>query len=158
MAKKDTLKSSATRAMKRQDMASPEPAYTYVDAVTQEAVCPICQAHRKMPVPASVDSFADWLLRFGREHVICQPRASVNRDFLVVCATRYCLGRQSYVVSSMTRYLIQNAKRIHPSDRAVIIKDIQEQAKFGYGQKIDEQEWMRALRELSAMQIEDSPR
>lgn len=74
-----------------------------------------------------------------------------DRDFLVVCAVRYCLGRQSYVVGMMADYLVKNAKAINSSDRRVILEDIDSQAKYGYGDKCDEVEWMRAKAALKAV-------
>lgn len=74
-----------------------------------------------------------------------------DRDFLVVCAVRYCLGRQSYVVGMMADYLVKNAAHINSSDRRVILNDISRHAKFGYGDKCDEAEWMKAKVALKAV-------
>lgn len=71
-----------------------------------------------------------------------------DRDFLVVCSVRYCLGRDSYIVSSMTDYLKKNAKLLHPADRAVIVRDIEECD--DYGDEMVKREWTGALAALNA--------
>lgn len=74
----------------------------------------------------------------NRQHT--EPKK--DRDFLLVCAVRYCLGRSSYIVSTMTDYLIKHAKEISLADLRVIANDIDEQK--DYGASIDKHEWMRA--------------
>lgn len=78
-----------------------------------------------------------------------------DRDFLVVCAVRYCLGRQSYIVGTMTDYLKQNAAKINDADRRTILNDIDRQAQYGYGGKIDKIAWMEARASLLAATGED---
>ena len=79
-----------------------------------------------------------------------------DRDFLTRCAVRYCLGRQSYIVSTMTDYLIKHAEEINKADLRAIIKDIEDQEINGYGDSMCKHEWMRALAALKASQVKTS--
>lgn len=56
-------------------MEDPTPDYTYVDAKTQEACCPICSTRKKLTIPSAVEDFVEELRKFGREHAGCRADA-----------------------------------------------------------------------------------
>ena len=65
-------------------------------------------------------------------------------EYLIIAATRYTLGRQSYAVVIMTDILKARAAKLSEITREVIARDIREQEKYGYGD-LDRKAWMEAL-------------
>ena len=61
-----------------------------------------------------------------------------------VCAFRYALGRRTYVVDHVARWLIANRDKLDASDRALIVREIDQQRERGLGDACDEREWLRA--------------
>ena len=48
----------------------------------------------------------------------------MTQDDLIICAFRYCMGRQTYVVSDMCRYLSENWEGIGTNAQNLIKKEI----------------------------------
>ena len=70
-------------------------------------------------------------------------------EYLLIAATRYTLGRQSYVVGIMCDILKARAAEMSDNARYVIAKDIRDQRKHGYGADVDEAAWAEALRAVN---------
>lgn len=82
------------------------------------------------------------------------PTSTEQDEFsMAICAIRYCLGRQSYIVSSGARWAREYGA--HSSwVRGVVIKDIEHRVKLGgssLGMEMDRQEWLGVLADLKAM-------
>lgn len=84
---------------------------------------------------------------------------------VAVWATRYCLGRMTYVVGSCIEWLIQVWPELHEEARAIIKRDIEEAfaeddrdreklgGELGYkrlGMDMDRREWERVRKLWSA--------
>jgi hypothetical protein len=67
---------------------------------------------------------------------------------MLVSAVRYALGRRTYIVNWVCEFIENNKHLLRDSDRKVIIRDIKEQEKYGYGDKCDEEDWMKLLKIL----------
>ena len=64
---------------------------------------------------------------------------------MFVSAERYALGRRTYIVSWTCEIIINNMHLLTEKDKQVIMHDILEQEKYGYGNECDKQEWLRLL-------------
>lgn len=70
-------------------------------------------------------------------------------DDLMICSERYALGRRTYIVSTINKYIRGNIKKL--SDRAIgcIERDIRERKNDpfcnSYGDECDETDWMTTL-------------
>lgn len=74
------------------------------------------------------------------------PNPLDGDQFLVICSFRYCLGRMTYVVFDMVRWLQFNWKGIHKENRLLIKKEIREAINKGRaGANYDEQKWEEIL-------------
>lgn len=75
---------------------------------------------------------------------------TINTD-LIIYAFRYCLGRQTYCVLTMTEQLKQHWHELEPIDRALIKREIIERESPIYEGKglgnpnIDRPHWLRIL-------------
>lgn len=86
-----------------------------------------------------------------------------STSFMAVCAFRYCMGRQSYAVGICIEWLKANWGRILPNDRAVIVRDLEEE--FSKPQEyrrlgnplIDEPRWEMFLEWARAYSIVERP-
>lgn len=67
---------------------------------------------------------------------------------MLVCAVRYSLGRRTYIVSWTCEFITNNLHLITDKDKQVMIRDIKEQERFGYGDDFDKSEWMKLLKLL----------
>lgn len=67
---------------------------------------------------------------------------------MLLCAVRYALGRRTYIVDWTCSFIIKNAHLLTERDKKVIIRDIKEQERFGYGDKCDEKDWLKLLKFL----------
>lgn len=79
-----------------------------------------------------------------------RPKGALGMDeeYLLIAATRYTLGRQSYAIGIMTDILKARVARLSKSTRQVIMRDIQDQAERGYGADCDRIDWLEALAAL----------
>ncbi len=73
--------------------------------------------------------------------------SDVNQDIVFVSAFRYCLGRQTYVVSTMVDEMIKNWSNTPTDRRKFFKKEIQEAIDKGYAgsELIDIPEWKKVL-------------
>lgn len=68
-----------------------------------------------------------------------------EREFLIVAATRYTLGRQSYAVGEMANIIREQAQHLSRNTLEVLSRDIRGQEYDGYGMECDRLNWMGAL-------------
>jgi len=67
---------------------------------------------------------------------------STDEDITIVCAFRYALGRQTYVVSSVANEVKRLAQQISIKSRHLIIREIKEAVDAGHaGHQMDVDEW-----------------
>lgn len=69
-------------------------------------------------------------------------------EHVVICAVRYALGRQTYMVGIVCRYVASVIPTLSENCRNLIIRDIKEAERYGYGHKCDEKDWMELLEKL----------
>ena len=83
----------------------------------------------------------------------------VNQDIIFVSAFRYCLGRQTYVVSTMVDEMIKNWSNTPIERRRFFKKEIGEAIDKGYAGSvlIDVPEWEKILKLPNEGSIEDDP-
>lgn len=72
-------------------------------------------------------------------------------EALLVYATRYALGRQTYAVDDVATVIAREAPRLSARTRSVLARDIAEAAARGnLGADFDARRWRDALRALTA--------
>lgn len=64
---------------------------------------------------------------------------------MLLSAERYALGRQTYIVEWTCEFIANNLHLILEKDKKVMIRDIREQGKYGYGQQCDTESWLKLL-------------
>jgi len=70
-------------------------------------------------------------------------------EHLLVCSTRYCLGRQSYVVGEQCRILRECWDELGPGARQVIETKVESAIAAGQaGMEQDQREWERLAKDL----------
>lgn len=67
---------------------------------------------------------------------------------MLVSAERYALGRQTYIVEWTCSFIAKNLHLITGGNKEVMIRDIEQQAKYGYGMECDEEQWLKLLKIL----------
>ena len=67
---------------------------------------------------------------------------------MLVGSVRYVLGRRTYIVHWTCEFIANNMHLLLEKDKAVIIRDIEKQAMYGYGDECDKNDWMRLLEKL----------
>ena len=73
----------------------------------------------------------------------------MKKDDLLLCAFRYCLGRRSYIVSSMTSHLGDVWDEISPNFQNMIRREIDEAIDKDYvGDKCDRDSWLDLLEKV----------
>lgn len=71
-----------------------------------------------------------------------------NYEHMLISALRYALGRRTYIVSTTAEYIACEIPKLSEQCKNVMIQDIEEQERFGYGDACDKVDWMRLLGEL----------
>lgn len=74
-----------------------------------------------------------------------------NKDdlsMILVSAERYALGRRTYIVNWTCEFIEKNKHLLTEQNRLVMIKDIEQQKEYGYGDDCDEKDWKRLLAKL----------
>lgn len=66
-------------------------------------------------------------------------------SMLLVSAERYALGRRTYIVSWVCENITNNLHLLTNKDKQVMIRDILDGERYGYGDEFDKQEWLRLL-------------
>lgn len=62
---------------------------------------------------------------------------------LVICALRYCHGRQTYMPSTVQEIVVEKLEEINDRDLYVIRKDLRNMSDFDYGNAIiDRPNWL----------------
>lgn len=69
-------------------------------------------------------------------------------EMMLISALRYVLGRRSYIVGVTTGYITTKIPKLSEMCKSVMIEDIEEQGKFGYGADFDRDDWMMLLKKL----------
>lgn len=64
---------------------------------------------------------------------------------MLISVVRYALGRKTYIVNWTCEFIANNQHLLLEKDKKVIIRDIKDQAEYGYGDKCDEEDWLRLL-------------
>ena len=67
---------------------------------------------------------------------------------MLVSSVRYALGRSTYIVNWTCEFISSNLHLITVKDRQVMIRDIKDQEKFGYGDDCDKTDWLNLLKIL----------
>lgn len=62
-----------------------------------------------------------------------------------ISAVRYALGRRTYIVGITVEYMLRRIEMMSPSCKHIMIRDIEEQERFGYGDECDRVGWMKLL-------------
>lgn len=71
-----------------------------------------------------------------------------DHEQIMISALRYALGRRTYVVSDTVRYISEHLDGMTDHCRNVMVRDIKEQSRWGYGDPWDEKCWMLLLKTL----------
>ena len=71
-----------------------------------------------------------------------------NYEHMLISALRYALGRRTYIVSTTAEYIAREIPKLSERCKNVMIQDIEEQERFGYGDACDKDDWMWLLGEL----------
>lgn len=66
-------------------------------------------------------------------------------EHILISAVRYALGRRTYIVELTVNYVIKELPRLSDSCKKIMLDDITEHERFGYGDACDERDWMRLL-------------
>lgn len=67
---------------------------------------------------------------------------------MLVGSVRYALGRRTYIVDWVCEFIRNNTHLLLEKDKKVIIRDIEKQKNYGYGDKCDEEDWLALLEYL----------
>lgn len=67
---------------------------------------------------------------------------------MLVSAVRYALGRHTYIVNWTCEFISNNLHLITDNDKQVMIRDIKDQERFGYGDECDKADWLNLLKIL----------
>lgn len=69
-------------------------------------------------------------------------------EMMCISAVRYALGRRTYIVGITCRYMSDIAEELSRKCRDIMMDDIIQQQRFGYGDDCDAQDWMQLLTRL----------
>ncbi len=72
---------------------------------------------------------------------------------MLVGSVRYALGRRTYIVDWTCEFIRNNTHLLLEKDKKVIIRDIEQQKEYGYGDKCDEDCWLALLKYLKDEQL-----
>ncbi len=84
------------------------------------------------------------------EHHKIKTSVTINGEIedisaMLVGAVRYALGRRTYIVDWTCEFIKNNMHLLLEKDKKVIIRDIEQQKNYGYGDKCDEACWLALL-------------
>ena len=80
-----------------------------------------------------------------------------NDEQLLICAVRYALGRQSYIVGVVADYVAFKRKTLSQQCTDIIIRDIEEEIAFYHrqgrtcGMECDERTWINLSKVLKGI-------
>ena len=78
---------------------------------------------------------------------------------ILICAVRYALGRMSYIVENVVRYVYYKRKTLSKACRDIIVRDIYEERDryhaMGHtlGMEQDEKQWIALAQELIITEV-----
>lgn len=75
-----------------------------------------------------------------------------NKDDLgamLIGSVRYALGRRTYIVNWTCEFIEKNIHLLSKRDILVMIRDIEKQKEYGYGDDCDEKDWKKLLNKLT---------
>lgn len=64
---------------------------------------------------------------------------------MLLNSVRYALGRRTYIVNWTCEFIEKNKHLLTEQNRLVMIRDIEQQKEYGYGDDCDEKDWKRLL-------------
>ena len=73
---------------------------------------------------------------------------------ILICAVRYAVGRQSYIVGIVAEYVAHKCEALSEHCKAIIIRDIEEKIEFYHrmnqtcGMEYDERTWKNLIKIL----------
>lgn len=70
-------------------------------------------------------------------------------ETIILCAVRYALGRRTYIVSLVCEYVASQIHTLSADCLSLIIRDIEDQEPWGYGDECDKRDWMNLLRKIN---------
>ena len=77
-----------------------------------------------------------------------------SEEQILICAVRYALGRQSYIVGVVAEYVAIKINKLSEHCIAILIRDIEEEIEFYHrmnqtcGMEMDERKWYNLLEVL----------
>lgn len=77
-----------------------------------------------------------------------QVKINGNKDdisAMLVGSVRYALGRRTYIVDWTCEFIEKNLHLVTESNKKVMIRDIEQQEKYGYGDECDKRDWLKLL-------------
>ena len=84
----------------------------------------------------------------SKEEIQTQITINGNKDDLsvmLVCAVRYALGRRTYIVAWVCEFIRNNTDLLTERSKMAIIRDIEQQKDYGYGDECDKECWLALL-------------
>ena len=70
---------------------------------------------------------------------------------ILICAFRYALGRQTYVVSIVVEEIHRVWSELNHSDKELIVREIlEQQRKSSLGHRCDEDDWLSIVKRFNA--------
>lgn len=110
-----------------------------VASITEDNYTPTNPKPTKRMVPKSQDN--------GPQSELELDPNNTNHYIIMFSSFRYCLGRQTYVVSTMVSTLKHNWEKLHPTQKEMFKKEINEAiADNRAGSKYDVEEWEQILK------------
>lgn len=85
--------------------------------------------------------------RGGRKNLlpICVIGEIDDLSVMLVCAVRYALGRRTYIVQWVCEFVRNNTNLLTERSKMAIIRDIEQQKDYGYGDECDKECWLALL-------------
>ena len=105
-----------------------------------------CEESGKLLHPLCIEN--DSCVRNCEHKVTAKGRRMTDYELILTSAMRYALGRRTYIVGVTVGYIISELPNLSQSCKSVMIRDIEEQESFGYGDECDKRDWMRLLDKL----------
>ena len=72
----------------------------------------------------------------------------IGYEHMLISALRYALGRRTYIVEMTMEYIEAEIPKLSEQCTKIMIGDILQQEKYGYGDECDKADWMHLLAKL----------
>ena len=69
-------------------------------------------------------------------------------EHMLISVLRYALGRRTYIVEMTMEYIEAEIPKLSEQCTKIMIGDILQQEKYGYGDECDKADWMHLLAKL----------